>query len=295
MADQEYQAQIKALDEAMTGEALEARSTQIRIAHEMGELTSDEVIKLRKHFVTVRGKLKTQQPARQQQEQQTQQQRPAQQNNQQRQQGQQQGSQGQQQEAKKPTQSPLGFWAHLPAPGDPGVLSGSAPPVPAPYRRQLAAILYDLRTKVHPQMIEKRKQGGSDVDFISWHVRCRHLDVYAPGWKDEVIAVREVDALVPHKPTDINIKGSESMSLPLYFKPGTGNRPDEPLVPTTLVCVTARLIIPAEEGDFWHDATGYEDVRNGGYGDAFSNASAMALSRCASKFGQGIHLYGDPQ
>lgn len=285
---QEYASQLKRIQEAPDGATLIRQGEQIRIAHEMRELKDDEAENLRRWYVVRREQIRAagggqQQAAQQPQQGQGGQQRQGQQAQQQRpaQQGNQQGS-GQRAPAG-------GFWAHLPPAGEEKLLTGSAPPKPAIFRRPLAEILYDLRTKVHPQMVEKRRQGGQDLDYISWHVRARHLDVYAPGWTDEIRQVGSIQGIVPSK--EIHITGGDYCAQPTYFIPAANNNPEKRLVPQTLVYVIARLTIPAYEGEFWHEATGYEDITATGFGDPFSNASAMALSRCCSKFGQGIHLY----
>jgi hypothetical protein len=59
----------------------------------------------------------------------------------------------------------------------------------------------------------------------------------------------------------------------------------------SLVTVIAAISIPCSEGIVTREATGCEDVNAKGYGDAVSNAEAMALKRAASKFGLGLYLY----
>ena len=55
------------------------------------------------------------------------------------------------------------------------------------------------------------------------------------------------------------------------------------------------LSIPAADGIVTRHATGIEDTDNKGYGDAVSNASAMAFKRAAAMFGLGRHLYNKSQ
>jgi DNA repair RAD52-like protein 1, mitochondrial len=59
----------------------------------------------------------------------------------------------------------------------------------------------------------------------------------------------------------------------------------------SLVTVIASISIPCSEGVVTREATGCEDSDAKGYGDACSNAEAMALKRAAAKFGLGLHLY----
>lgn len=185
----------------------------------------------------------------------------------------------------------------MPAPGGPDVLTGFAPQPPAPFRRPLAEIVYDLRTKVHPAMVEQREQGGSKLDFISWSTRLPMFDLYAPGWTNDVRNVYTIQGLAPVPPNEAEVEAGEYNAQPLFYKPAKGNpsdrwhKPREVYIPTTHVCIVMRVTIPAAEGDFYHEATGWEDMRNSGFGDPYSNASAMAICRAFSMFGQGLTLY----
>jgi hypothetical protein len=58
-----------------------------------------------------------------------------------------------------------------------------------------------------------------------------------------------------------------------------------------LVTVIASISIPSLEGVITREATGCEPIDTKGYGDAVSNAEAMACKRAASKFGLGLYLY----
>jgi len=90
------------------------------------------------------------------------------------------------------------------------------------------------------------------VDFIPWYYAVKYLDLYAPGWSNEV---RSVSAI--------------------------GNS----------IVVVVRLSIPTAEGLIWREATGIEAMDCGSYGDPSSNAESMALRRAAAKFGIGLYLY----
>lgn len=95
------------------------------------------------------------------------------------------------------------------------------------------------------------KQGGQ-ITYIEWHTAVKYLDHFAPGWSYHVRGV----ALVGD-----------------------------------LVTVIASISIPCAEGVITREATGCEDSDAKGYGDACSNAEAMALKRAAAKFGLGLHMY----
>ena len=120
-------------------------------------------------------------------------------------------------------------------------------------RRPIAAIVADLSRPVAPRHIRTRKQGGSTLSYIEWHTACNYLDHYAPGWAWEIVSIAE------------HVGG--------------------------LTVVHGSLSIPAAEGSTTRHATGIEETDNKGYGDAVSNASAMAFKRAAAMFGLGRHLY----
>jgi len=83
-------------------------------------------------------------------------------------------------------------------------------------------------------------QGGNEISYIEWHVACQYLDFYALGWSWRILSVRQV-----------------------------GN----------LVTIHERLSIPSSDGIVERDATGIEEIDAKGYGDAVSNAAAMAFKR----------------
>ena len=118
--------------------------------------------------------------------------------------------------------------------------------------RSITAIIADLSKPLAQRHLKTRRQGGTELTYISWDTAVKYLDLYASGWS---YAVKSV-ALV-------------------------GN----------LVTVVAAISIPCAEGVVGREATGCEDVNAKGYGDAVSNAEAMALKRAASKFGLGLYLY----
>ena len=118
--------------------------------------------------------------------------------------------------------------------------------------RSIREIIADLSKAIAQRHLRTRRQGGTEITYIEWHVAVKYLDLFAAGWSYHVRAVQLV-----------------------------GN----------LVTVVASISIPCAEGVVTREATGCEEVDARGYGDACSNAEAMALKRCASKFGLGLYLY----
>jgi len=123
---------------------------------------------------------------------------------------------------------------------------------PAEGPRSIREIIADLSKPVAERHLKTRKQGGSTLHYIEWRTAVRYLDHFAPGWSYAVKSVAQV-----------------------------GN----------LITVVASISIPCSEGVVTREATGCEDADAKGYGDAVSNAEAMALKRAAAKFGLGLYLY----
>lgn len=113
-------------------------------------------------------------------------------------------------------------------------------------------IISDLSKPVADRHIKIRKQGGVEISYIEWHVAAQYLDHFAPGWSWRIVSVSKV-----------------------------GN----------LVTIHGRLSIPSSDGVVERDATGIEEINAKGYGDAVSNASAMAFKRACAMFGLARHLY----
>jgi hypothetical protein len=118
--------------------------------------------------------------------------------------------------------------------------------------RSIRDIIRELSQPLAARHLKTRRQGGTELTYIEWHTAVKYLDHFAPGWSYHVRAVQLV-----------------------------GN----------LVTVVASISIPCLEGVVTREATGCEDADAKGYGDACSNAEAMALKRAASKFGLALHLY----
>ena len=127
-------------------------------------------------------------------------------------------------------------------------------PVAAPVEgsRSITAIIADLSKPIAARHLKTRRQGGTELIYLEWHSAVKYLDLFAPGWSYAVKSVALVGSLVT---------------------------------------VVAAISIPCSEGVVTREATGCEDVNAKGYGDAVSNAEAMALKRAASKFGLGLYLY----
>src|SRR5262245_48000177 len=118
--------------------------------------------------------------------------------------------------------------------------------------RSIKDIITDLSKPVAARHLKTRRQGGAELSYIEWHCAVKYLDLFAAGWSYHVKSVQLV-----------------------------GN----------LAVVVASISIPCSEGIVTRESTGCEEVDAKGYGDACSNAEAMALKRAASKFGLALHLY----
>ena len=118
--------------------------------------------------------------------------------------------------------------------------------------RSIRDIVSDLSKPVAKRHLRSRKQGGKEIQYISWHDAVKYLDHYAPGWNYEIRNIQ-------------NIAGK--------------------------LILTVRLSVPCAEGIVFREATGQEDEDKDNYGDSSSNAESMALRRASAKFGLGLYLY----
>jgi hypothetical protein len=125
-------------------------------------------------------------------------------------------------------------------------------PPSAPGEWSLPQIQAALSRPLPKGMLATRKQGGTTLEYIPWHVANRILDKYAPGW---IWQIRDITT--------------------------TDDR----------LFLTGRLTIPTSRGSVFREATGTELLACGSYGDPSSNAESMAFRRCAAKFGLGLYLY----
>lgn len=123
-----------------------------------------------------------------------------------------------------------------------------------PGERSIVDIIADLSKPVAGKHLKHKKQGGVSIAFISWFDRVKYLDYYAPGWSNEITRID-------------NIGGK--------------------------LIIVVRITIPASDGLFSREATGQESEEKDTFGDASSNAEAMALSRASAKFGLGLYLYSE--
>ena len=127
-------------------------------------------------------------------------------------------------------------------------------PAPTDGPQSIKTIIANLSRPLAARWLKTKpasKKGG-EITFIEWHTAVRFLDHHAPGWSYAVKSIGQV-----------------------------GN----------LVTVIASISIPCLEGAVTREATGCEDADTTGYGDAVSNAEAMALKRAAAKFGLCLYLY----
>lgn len=118
--------------------------------------------------------------------------------------------------------------------------------------RSIRDIIKDLSKPIAQKHLKTRKQGGTELTYITWFDACKYLDHYASGWSYEILSVWN----------------------------------DE-----KYCIVKVKITITCLEGFVWREATGVEELTNRGYGDYVSNACSMALRRAAAMFGLGQHLY----
>lgn len=118
--------------------------------------------------------------------------------------------------------------------------------------QSISEIIAKLSAPIAARHLKTRKQGGAELAYIEWHSAVRYLDLFAPGWSYRV--------------GNVALLGE-------------------------LVTVVASISIPTADGIVTREATGCESLSAKGYGDAVSNAEAMALKRAAAKFGLGLYLY----
>ncbi len=118
--------------------------------------------------------------------------------------------------------------------------------------RSIREIVKDLSKPIAQKHLRKRRQGGKEITYLSWHDAVKYLDHFAPGWCYEIRSI-------------------ESVSGKLIM--------------------IVRLSILCAEGIVYREATGQEDEDKDTFGDSSSNAESMALRRAAAKFGLGLSLY----
>ena len=118
--------------------------------------------------------------------------------------------------------------------------------------RSIRDIIKDLSKPIAQKHLRKRRQGGKEITYLSWHDAVKYLDHFAPGWCYEIRSIESVAGKL---------------------------------------IMIVRLSIPSAEGVTYREATGQEDETLDSYGDSSSNAESMALRRACAKFGLGLSLY----
>lgn len=118
--------------------------------------------------------------------------------------------------------------------------------------RPLTDVISLLSADIDKRLLSKRKQGGKELTYISWHDAVNLFNQIYPFWSYE-------------------IRCSESIGGKLIL--------------------TVRVTIQTTDGEFFREATGQEDEEKDTFGDSSSNAESMALRRAFSKFGLGLYLY----
>lgn len=118
--------------------------------------------------------------------------------------------------------------------------------------RSIEDIEADLRKPISKSRIRKRKQGGTEIEYIAWHDAVKLMSWYAAGWSYEVRSLTSISGKI---------------------------------------VIVVRVTIPTINGDVFREATGQENDEDVKYGDPTSNAESMALRRAFAKFGLAIELY----
>ena len=119
---------------------------------------------------------------------------------------------------------------------------------------KLAEILNNLAQPVPKDSIRQKTLKGTKIDYIAWYDLCDLLDERC---------------------------GIDSWSWSIKDVTQISNR----------LTLTGVLTIYGEDKTLTREATGTEEVDCSSYGDPSSNAEAMALRRCCSKFGLGRDLW----
>lgn len=120
-------------------------------------------------------------------------------------------------------------------------------------KRPLAEILADLRRPIPKRLLDTKTLQGNRITFIPWHRAQKILNHYTNGFVTYEVRDRTI----------------------------TEHR----------IMLTVRVTIHAQEGAYFQDGTGIEDLTVKGYGDEQSNAESMAFRRACARFGLGLDLY----
>ncbi len=118
--------------------------------------------------------------------------------------------------------------------------------------RSITSIIADLSKPVAARHLKTRRQGGADLTYLPWHTAVKYLDLFAPGWTNEIRSITQVG---------------------------------ENLV------MVVRITVPCAEGEVWREASALEPIKGTGFGDAATNCESAALRRAAAKLGLALYLY----
>ena len=144
----------------------------------------------------------------------------------------------------------------------------------------IAQIIAALSRPLPKSMLETRKQGGKQIEYISWHTANKILDKYAPGWNWSIMRIETT-------PDRIFIVGR--LSIPcadgLIYREATGT---ELLKDEKEIWIGDKDNRQPVKDDLGRIRT---EPRELAYGDPSSNAESMAFRRAAARFGLGLYLY----
>jgi hypothetical protein len=144
----------------------------------------------------------------------------------------------------------------------------------------LKQIIKALSRPLPDSMLESRKQGGSNIKYISWHTANKVLDKYAPGWNWSIVKI-ELSADRIFLIGRLSIPTSEG----LVYREATGT---ELLKEDKQIWLGEKPNQKPLKDEFDRIVT---EQRELAYGDPSSNAESMAFRRAAARFGLGLYLY----
>jgi hypothetical protein len=144
----------------------------------------------------------------------------------------------------------------------------------------ISQIIMALSRELPPSMLETRKQGGKQIEYISWHSVNRILDKYAPGWNWSIMRI-ELSSDRIFIVGRLSITASDG----LFYREATGT---ELLKEEKEIWIGDRDNRQPVKDDLGRNRT---EPRELAYGDPSSNAESMAFRRAAARFGLGLYLY----
>jgi len=117
----------------------------------------------------------------------------------------------------------------------------------------LGQIIEALSRPLPNRVLETKKVGGREIQYIPWHRAVLLLDKYAPGWQFRISSVQQV--------------GDE-------------------------LILAGVLSIPTSDcGVVTRESTVSEKINVTGYGETAANAESQCFRRCCARFGLGLYLY----